>query len=105
MTSRRNSHTKTEEAPLATFNLKDTARTTTEEREVYALLEPCDRTVWCPIRDHQLDAVVCARLQNDRRRRCRRVHCVNLDSPSAKALRKARKMADKRSGQPCMKFA
>ena len=90
---------------MATFNLKDTAPTTTEEREVYALLEPCERTVWCPIRDYQLDAVVCARLQSDRRRRCRRVGCVNLDSPTAKALKKARKEANKRSGQQCMRYA
>lgn len=87
---------------MGTFNLKDTAKTTAEELAVYELLE--ERVVWCPVRDYQLDVICCARLQNDRRRRCRRVGCVNLDTPTAKALRKARKAANTRSGQSCMKF-
>lgn len=83
---------------MASFTLKDTAKTTPEEQAIHAELESSERVVWCPIRDYQLDVVVCARLQNDRRRRCKRVGCVNLDSSTAKALRKARKAANKRSG-------
>lgn len=79
---------------MASFTLKDTAPTTEEEMAIHRQLERGETVVWCPIRDYQLDVVVCARLQNDRRRRCRRVGCVNLDTATAKALRKARKAAN-----------
>jgi len=79
------------------FNLKDTAPTTALEKAVYNGLPAEERFVWCPIREYRLDAVVCARLQKDYRRRCRRVNCGNLDSEAAKALHRAR-AAENRSG-------
>jgi hypothetical protein len=81
------------------FTLKDTAPTTAEELAVYSALEADVRTVWCPIREHQLSAVVCSRLQADRRRRCRARRCKNLDAPFAKLLKKARKAA-RQTGSP-----
>lgn len=88
------------------LHLKDTAPTTDLERAVYKGLPLDERFVWCPIREQQLDVVVCSRLQNDHRPRCRRVGCGNLDTEVAKTLRKARRRAEDndRSAQSCMKF-
>lgn len=80
------------------FNLTDTAPTTELERAVYHGLPDEERFVWCPIRGYQIDVVVCARLQTDHRPRCRRVNCGNLDTETARTLKRARK-AENRSAQ------
>jgi len=75
--------------------LLDTSPTTDAEKALFRSMPMGSRVVWCPLRHHQIDLVVCSRLQVDRRRQCFNANagrgCRNLDSCAAEQLQKARR--------------
>ena len=74
-----------------TANLVDVAPTTAAELALFRSMPTELRVVWCPLRRHQIDAVVCSRLQREYRRRCFRADCKSLDSCASESLQQARK--------------
>ena len=72
-----------------------TEPTSPAERAFFRSMPLESRILWCPLRDYQIDAVVCSRMQQDNRRACRRAsggHCCRyLDASWAEELQQARR--------------
>lgn len=71
-------------------DLRDIAPTTDAELALFRAMATDARVVWCPLRHHQIDLVICSRLQPDYRRRCFRADCPQLDSCASERLQRAR---------------